>query len=220
MSALKIDNVAGNPNKQVYCSGQVCNFLPYVDSTIRWFVIGGPADGDEAQVVRKKRPDLRIFGCEPNPFMYKLQKDSFFPGKLVQVGLWNEPGEMVLKVPENDDPVQMERSSSLCKFGDEFAKEYTVRVDTLDRLSAEHGPFRKIALWIDIEDAELECLKGACVLLRQKHIKVINAEVYAEREEEMASFLFNCGLEEVHRWGEMRIGDRKWCNIIYKLQTG
>jgi hypothetical protein len=56
---------------------------------------------------------------------------------------------------------------------------------------------RPVALWIDIERAELEALHGAKESLARGQIKVIYLEAFAENYQSITEFLMPYGFHEV-----------------------
>ncbi len=205
-----------------YMPEQVKVILPFLKDSTKWFLLGGPADGVEAQVLHSIRPDMKFIGFEPNPGFFELQKGMNFPGQLLPIGLWNEPGE--LSMWEGDDCTQPQFQNMRCSSFTRPGKgmEHKAIVSTLDILSEEHGPFDSSFLWIDIEGSELQCLQGAAGLLSRGCIKGVNLEAFASDLPEIASFLAQFHLREVEKWnmntrinGDVRVD---WFNVIYVLE--
>lgn len=201
--------------QMTYAPGQIHHLIRHLKPEVKWFLLGGPADGDEAQVLHGIHPDLKIIGFEPNPAMAKIQMDRGFPGDLLSVALWSASGYRRLTAgSDSGDLTQVERSSSLVKYSS--GRVYHVWADTLDRLSDLFGPFRDAALWIDIEGAEMECLVGAKSLLERGMILLVNVEVFSAEAHPIRDYLDSYGLYEVDRWGHQVVGDRQWWNVIYR----
>ncbi|MDB4786240.1 FkbM family methyltransferase [bacterium] len=154
----------------------------YWTDDIDWFIVGGTADSNEAQVVHDEYPNVNCIGFEPNPeFVNKQNMELQFPGKVYPYALWNENTELSLATPKKATA----RSSSVCRpypspdMGNhQEGTEYKVQSRTLDSLSEEFGPFDGAVLWIDIEYAERKCLEGAKNLLTMGAIKIINLETF------------------------------------------
>ena len=202
-----------------YKPDQLGSVMPYVRKDATWFLLGGPADANEAQMMHKIRPRMHIIGFEPNVVMYDIQKAQGFPGLLLPVALWSSTTTLRLGTPnQSSDFLQKHRSSSVCKFTDPV-EYYEVAADTLDSLSAIHGPFVNAVLWIDIESAELEALRGAEGLLSGRHIRTINLETFEWDEPATTTYLKQFGFKEVLRWGygANAEGTRRWWNGIYTL---
>lgn len=62
-----------------YSPGQAYRLRTYLRKAPSWFILGGPADADEAQVVHRVWPTCKIVACEPNPEMLQYQKGNDFP---------------------------------------------------------------------------------------------------------------------------------------------
>lgn len=204
--------------REVYEPGQVRNIFPYVPSGVRWFVIGGPADGDEAQVFKQEFPNVQAVGFEPNEQLLAVQREADFPGMLFPYALWHEETTRTLIIP--DPGRQGDRSASLVKFRTGAGyREVEVKTTTLDLSSAAIGPFRNCVLWLDIEGAELNALVGAHNLLASGQVSVINLEVFSDHEHPIRSYLSGHGYREVHRWGEQvnRHTLRRWWNAVFIL---
>lgn len=202
----------------IYAKGQLLKIADYIGPEIQWLLLGGPADADEAQTLHKIRPDIKIIGFEPNPMMYVIQSSRAFPGELVPAALWSSDCSLELKVDGREKPdLQGERSSSVSKYNTS-RKQYKVQARTLDGLSVQHGPFKNALLWIDIEGAELECLKGATGLLTNGQIRLASVEVFAEHVQELTEFLGKFGLVEALRWNHHNQVGREWWDILYRLE--
>lgn len=205
---------------KVYEPGQVKHLLNHLPEEPDWFLLGGPADACEAQDVRARWPSVCIAAFEPNPFMYNIQVARGFPGLILPVALWDEPSELTMKRIAHADveglewnEAQSQRSAAIGKFSD--GREWKVKAETLDRLSEVHGPFTKIALWLDIESAEIHALRGAENLFRHGQVLAVNTEQFVEEEPAIVAFLASHGLHEVHRWNRNKVGNREWCNAVY-----
>ncbi len=149
---------------------------------IDWFVIGGPADGDEAQAVHARYPNVKCIGFEPNPTYIAHQRVSSFPGEVIAGALWSGFDIKPLCVPEGATA----SSGSICRPHDApDTKRLSVVIDNetecrpLDYFSDFFGPFTNVALWLDLEYAELAALQGAKRLLAHDAIRLINVETYA-----------------------------------------
>lgn len=179
---------------EFYEDGQVKAILPYCPNKVDWFIIGGPADANEAQIFKKYHPECKILGIEPNLSMREFQDTNRFPWQLVNAALWSSAGLKTLTIPNNNN-----RCGSLVKYE---GVGYKVETVTLDFLSDTYGPFTNAILWIDIEGSEVECLKGARQLLSSKEIKTINIEIMPETEDEIVTILLGYGYKYAHHWNE------------------
>lgn len=169
-----------------------------------WFLIGGPADGNEAQVIRRRFPMVKIAGFEPNPKFLAHQR-RVFPGILHGCALWDEDDTtLTLRIPKGATGL----SGSVCRPQDAPDISTTLTVGripvtgrTLDSLSEQHGPFTNAVLWLDIEYAERAALKGATRMLEAGQVLMVNVETYAHRTlNEIVEFLYPYGLRLRRVW--------------------
>ena len=215
----------------IYAQGQVEKVLDHVGPEVRWFLLGGPADGDEAQVLHAARPAVKIVGFEPNYNMRRCQARRGFPGELVPCALWSHECELELRLMGHGE--QAERSGSVVKWRDQppdliagpvngnyppCSAAYKVPARTLDGLSANYGPFEDAFLWIDVEGAELAALQGAAGLLKAGKILLVSAEAFSDQEAALKDYLAGFGLREALRWQHQVKGDREWSDILFKLE--
>lgn len=196
---------------EVYCPGQVKHVLPHVPEDVAWFLLAGPADGDEAQVFAKRFPSARIVGFEPNPQFFAIQETRGFPGTLLPVALWDE--RAVLSLASSAADRQSQRGGSVVH-GHHHRLAETEGVP-LDDLSDRIGPFSNAVLWLDVKGAEERCLRGASRLLTAGAIRLVNVEAFKGHEHETGDLLRSYGFREVGRWGAHVQPTRAWCNIIY-----
>ncbi len=147
----------------VYSPGQVRHIFKWWPTNAKWFVLGGPADGDEAQVVKQTYPHVQCIGYEPNPVLHAKQRAMNFPGVLHSLALWSKPCTLELDVPIDAGP----RSGSVCRdMGDTQVHKHKVLTTTLDYALWLHG-CEDIVLWLDCEEAELEILAGGKEFLKR-----------------------------------------------------
>jgi FkbM family methyltransferase len=213
----------------IYAQGQVLKVLDHVGPEIKWFLLGGPADGDEAQVLKAHHPDLEVIGFEPNYEMRKLQARRGFPGELVPCALWSHECELELRLMGYGE--QSERSGSVVKWRDKpidthagqeklemppYRAAYKVPARPLDLLSENYGPFEDAFLWVDVEGAELAALQGAARLLREGKIRMVSAEAFSDQEAAIKDFLAEFGLVEALRWQHQVKDDKEWSDILFK----
>ncbi len=212
----------GNKVEGVYCPGQVRNIFRYVKPDTDYFLVGGPADGDEAQVFHEKFPAIKILGFEPNPLMAQIQIDlRRFPGQMLPFALWNENKLMNLRTPQITSAQNAARVSSLVTYGDLPSNLIEVKAVRLDFMSQVYGPFKNAALWIDIENVEREALEGAGDLLKDG-IYLINAECHIDGDTEedsvessLGKWLTQFGFHEEVRWNGQKYGAGIRWDIIF-----
>jgi FkbM family methyltransferase len=189
----------------------------------KWFIVGGTADGDEAQCVHERYPDVRCIGFEPNPEFARMQNEDLgFPGHVYPHALWNCNCHLQLTTPMG----ATERSASVCLGSNrpdmggmvDIAESRMVSARTLDELSNVFG-FENAVLWIDIEGAELSALQGAERLLSSGAIKLINLETYVHREfVAINEYLHHMGFLLRKVWNSGLLTDRDAQDYIYLLE--
>jgi FkbM family methyltransferase len=163
--------------------GQAKVLFDYWPTQTEWFVVGGPANWDEAQTVHAEYLHVKCIGFEPNLDFVEAQNEELeFPGIVHNCALWSSEEKRSLITPQGSTHM----SSSICRknpcpdVGEWIEGEsVSIQTRTLDLLSREFGPFRNAVLWLDIEYAELEALKGATDLLESGSILLINLESFA-----------------------------------------
>lgn len=198
----------------VYNPGQVKVIYPYVKGTPEWFLLGGPADGNEAQCVREHWPDINVLACEPFGKMHDWQVDNDFPTTnsfLLPYALSDIIDEAVLSVyPDRRSTMDRAEYYTAAPEDDQI-----VCTTTLDQLSEDYGPFTKAILWLDIEGSELKALYGAIVLFRTRAIDLVNLEVLPNRRPDdlkgIEHFMGAYGFILVHTWDRQP----EWENRIY-----
>ncbi|MDB4786236.1 FkbM family methyltransferase [bacterium] len=183
----------------IYGEDQAKELFPYWPEKAEQFIVCGTADSNEAQTVKNKFPDIKCVGFEPNDMLREKQREKLhFPGKLRSEAIWSSDKELMLSSPTKNP-----RSSSVCRdLGPGELDKTTVQGRSLDSLSDEIGPFNNSVLWIDIEHAELEALKGATKLLSSGDILLINLEVMSvSMRADVTRFLLTYRYKLVHSWG-------------------
>lgn len=191
-------------DKPQIAESQAVMLMHHWKEEIEWFVIGGPARENEAQYLKSKRPNLKCAGFEPNPTLFRMQQegrelyytDKPFPGILVNCALWDsfEPN-LEFMVPRGG--VDIARGSAVKVSGNYDTIKVVGR--TLDNLSDQYGPFNNVALWLDIEHAELKALRGAEELL--KRTLLVNVEMHPDvRLCDLLEILYPLGFSVKEVW--------------------
>lgn len=196
-----------------YEDRQVEHILPWCPTKVDWFVIGGPADGNEAQVFKEHYKHCKVLGFEPNRWMRDFQSRHGFPGQMYPRALYSDNKLREFIVPGND------RCGSLNKYTEmeEGFTKQQISCATLKSISHIHPGFDNIVLWIDIEGAELECLKGADELLANKTIKVINVESFTDSREDLVKYVTGYGYSWVEEWNIRHISEgRIFSDLVFK----
>jgi FkbM family methyltransferase len=174
--------------------------------------LGGPADGDEAQLFHEVFPNVLVTGFEPHREFYKYQQRVNFPGALRSEALWNSIGEH----PFYDFTGNGGRGS---RMGQGLTEDwldtdpgcsYVVQTTTLDHVFYP-APEKSLALWIDIERSELIALQGARQLLEAGSFDAILLEAFDEMIDDVRAFLSLYSMREVARV----IPGANVCNYIF-----
>ena len=165
----------------------------------------------EALQWKKRRPDVEIYGVEPNPITY-FDRINDYPGNLYQIGVWSENSVQELNMSRDFG------HSSFLKQEEEWIKRVktkgthdssviiddrvSVLCQTIDSLDNFFGNPDNIFIWMDIEGAELKALKGARALLESGRVKglflesateKINRRVGEPKLPDLNRFLYNYG---------------------------
>jgi FkbM family methyltransferase len=168
----------------VYSPNQVAGIYPYIRGWVPdAFILGGPADGDEGQRVKAQWPSIRVLGFEPCLQMYEYQMAHGFPDEggsvLLCQGLWSKSGP-------NDHFIAHGRHSTFSRAG-VIGASSTVSMITLDEVSICYGPFSHAILWLDIEGAELEALRGATGMFARREVAMVNLEFTYDQPPEITT---------------------------------
>jgi FkbM family methyltransferase len=195
-----------------YKPGQAAAIFPWWSDEARWFIVGGPADADEAQTVARAYPNVKCLGVEPNPDYVAYQKGLDFPGEVLPYALWDTDGETLnLSVPTTNP-----RAGTVCRDMEGITLDtFKVQARTLDSLSDEFGPFDNCVLWIDVEFAEAQVLRGASRLLAEKKILLINLEAWDSTIKEIEEILLPHGFEVVKEWS-YTVRDKR--DVVFQLK--
>lgn len=186
----------------VFEPGQASVLFDYWSDDIEMFVVGGVADANEAQTIRERYPNVKCLGFEPN----KNFPISDFPGEVRREALWSENRNLWFVIP---DGVDRSAGAVMVSAGGE---RYEVQGRRLDEIVSD----KKIALWIDIEYAELYCLRGCERLLEKGEVLLVNLETFDQLLPPIAEYLGRYGLREVKRWNDRQIWGR--FDIIFKKE--
>ena len=171
----------GIGNKELHMTyepGQVKNIFPYIDFKPGWFILGGPADANEAQVFHERYPEAKILGIEPNKEAFEYQQNAGFPGTLLPYALGPACGVAFFHPNTiRSGWIDKELGSS----------NYEVEMVTLDSLDQKYGPFQNTVMWLDIdgEDQEIGVLRAATSL---HYVKLMNIEVIEDRHGQTTKF--------------------------------
>ena len=173
-----------------------------------WLIDVGVGNGREARVLRKIWPWIKCLGLEPCPELYEASRREEWAGildshsnLLLDIGAWSHPCDCMLYI-DSDNP----KKSSVCG-KTTFYKGARITCRPLDQVCNMHEIYvRNGIIWCDVEGAELEVLRGAWELFREKQILAVNLEVRdvplfasacsrAQVEAFLAAFGFACVAE-------------------------
>lgn len=126
----------------------------------------------EAEVVAKVWPDIQIIGFEPSMDLF-LRRRPTYPGKLYPWGLWCKSGIQTMIVTPNKGHSSILNSVD----SDRACSTELISCTTLDQIDCAIKCPDDIFLWMDIEGAELEALRGGHRLLGSGRVKWIALEV-------------------------------------------
>lgn len=193
-----------------YRPGQLRRISPCLPQRPAWLLLGGPADGNEAQTAVQQWPGVRVVGVDPNPAVVAFQRLSGWPegAVLVEAALWKEVGRV---------PVAGLGGTDLRHASVNRQDGQAVTATTWAALDRQHGPFHDALLWMDIEGAELEALRGAVPLLARGAILAVNVEMEARRShknKQIGPLLGRHGLVPVKDWNHHASGhDRLFVRV-------
>lgn len=198
-----------------YNPGQFNTIIPFVEKEPDWLILGGPADGDEAQCAVRKWPNLKVVGIEPVESNRKWQLDNGWPGNLLLPSALSETAGETMGMHQ---PTDNTRTASFLH--NRPGPLVAVNTITLNDLFCLYGPFKNAILWMDIEGWEYQALLGGARLLESKGVQLINLEVLHRLEEEAGlinKLLTSCGFELVHTWN---VQPGLCCDKVYRRKTG
>ena len=200
-----------------YRKNQASEIAHLMPPSVEWLLLGGPADGNEANTLRLHFPRLKCIGFEPNEAGYRHQLPTF-PGKLLKTALWDANVVLQEVLPSVED-TDADRGRRAVYTRDAIGK---TSGRTLDSLSVEHGPFTNAVLWLDIEGSEERALRGAAGLLSSGAVLLVNLEEHCEGDTEeshtegpLAPLMGSFGFKEVFRWNGQRYSTGCRYDIVY-----
>ncbi len=206
-----------------YNPGQVREIFAYVPEGVKWFLLGGPMLGDEGQEFKKRFPQCKVVGFEPNFASCVYQRLHDFPGELFGVALWDSNGSVKFKATSEDTNGYAVGATPLMPYRDGADGLVEVPGVTLDSFLKTFN-MEGAVLWLDVEGSELRALRGAEGLLRDKRIILVNVELYYGENwktdyhdhEGIHTYLTGLGYEVVHRWNGGKLSDGMRFDVLYK----
>lgn len=189
----------------IYEENQFTKIVQWLPEPPKWFILGGPADANEAQTAVSIFLDLKVVAVEPLQVNVDWQLENGFPsdGVLVLKALGERSEVVSMFIPPSSE--SSHRASSLDKAHEGYGTKIWVETTTIDSLNERYGPFDKCLLWLDIEGSEYPALLGASRLLSEGKVIGVNIEV-ARRDPESAAkidqLLKSYGLTQSFIWNE------------------
>lgn len=182
---------------EIYNAGQFNVIIPYVLKTPKTLILGGPADGNEAQCAVKQWPDIKVYGFEPSNAMMEWQLKNGWPdsANIYRMALSDVNGISVMRVSD-----RYPRGTSLMM--DRPGKEVPVSTITLNEFDKE-TPLRDCILWLDIEGWEYQALCGASNLFSRGDVLAVNVEIIERRTEatkQIEEFFESVNFKLAHTW--------------------
>ncbi len=190
---------------EYYSPGQLSVIYPYLVAEPRWFLLGGPADANEAQTAVRQWPFVKVVGVEPNREAWRWQLENGWPRgePLVNAALSAAPGKVKIQCPRGHV-----RSASTAEDRMELADPADVRevaAVTWDTLDRTYGPFEEAVMWMDVEGSELDALLGAVEVFRRGAVRLVNVEMESRRRqknEDVVRFMDAHGFRAVKDWND------------------
>jgi FkbM family methyltransferase len=178
---------------EFYSPGQLAVIFPYVDLEPqfepKWLLLGGPADGNEAETATLKWPGIRCIGVEPNPAAYKWQMENCpcwgkSRNRLIEGALDQKLGTISI-YHSRDEAEEARRNARRVPDNTTMGGYQVTQVPTYtwDYLDSIYGPFEDAVMWMDIEMMEYPALLGAKTLLARNAIRLINVEMHVKHAE-------------------------------------
>ncbi len=140
----------------------------------------GANKGEYSKFVRETFPAAKIYSFEPNPHSFKaLPKEIKDSGtKAFNIGFSAKSQDMPIFIDENDKTT--ERASlykETLNNEKKFSKKIRAKLSTLDNFTTENKIDCIDFLKIDVEGHELEVLRGATRLIKEKNLGAIQFEL-------------------------------------------
>jgi FkbM family methyltransferase len=150
---------------------------------VQLFVECGAHSAEDSLRFLRGSPGRQAIAIEANPYVYeqRTRVAETLGVRTLNVGLGSEPGYFALQIPNKrgaSEPI-VPYASFLNHKDEQYWPSKTVRceVKTLDSILTEPECSKTIALWIDVEGAAGDVLRGAEEILRSGRVKLLMVEV-------------------------------------------
>ena len=179
----------------------------------------GQRPHEEAEHLLSKFPGIEVFGTEPQ---YEIFVDRLrdYPGKLFHFGIWNQPTLKYLNLHEDFGSSSVLQSTELGLTAGIINEEaiFCIGLDDFDSLC---GWKDDIFLWLDIEGAELEALKGARQLLYSGRVNWISIEAN-KQSRRIGDPSFESIKDYLEQYGFNEYVEYRGCDVLgdYLFQKG
>ena len=161
-------------NRQQKHERHIVQFIPHAPCALYDIGVGWKS---EWRTLREVWPEMKVFGCEPNPATHAHLAPAF-PGPLHPLAITGSPGPQVLHTfPPGSHPNQL-GSSSLFAVPDAAGPAVPVECMTLDEFDRRCRQPDGILLWMDVEGSEADALRSGAELLASGRVRWINLEVW------------------------------------------
>lgn len=181
---------------EFYADGQLRTMARMMKGEVpSWFILCGPADGNEAQTAVKEWPGVKVYGIEPNKYAVDFQLANGWPGNYLFNGAVMDYTGYCQIYGISPDDLRHGRAPE----GDEKGGE--VPCWQLDRLDV--GIWKRALLWMDIEGSEAKALRGAELLLSRGVVWWVSVETSTALPDvlaEVEATLTRHGFERVGVW--------------------
>jgi FkbM family methyltransferase len=173
----------GRSNSAAYVANYFHELLSYVAPTL--FVEAGAFRAEASRRVRQEHPRCRVVAFEANTYNHRQFVDEFRFAELgveyLNLALTDRAGEVTFHLRTQQDGQQLRKvtdnSSLLVRHAtDTSYEEVRVAGTTLDEFFPELSDQERVALWVDVEGASGQVLRGGRRLLERTQLVIIEVE--------------------------------------------
>jgi len=175
-----------------YQCKKIFSYCPIIDCL---YDVGPAKLGTEAWFFKDYYKDLVIIGAEPHFLRYR-DLEPTYPGFLFNSVISTKNG--LVKGYEEEDFKLFCTEEELKNY--KPTKRFSSTLDAFDKI---YGPFKNIFIWADVERSELEVIKSATEMLKEKRVVGLNLEIDKESYPQIANFLnpFGFKCDDYTRYG-------------------